>query len=97
MVSTFAAFRIAEDPAALLAKRQAVVRRQIGRLARHAMGHQIRRAGHHHAAHLAEADADQAGIGQFADADGAVDILVEQIDQPVAQIEVDRDLGVGRP
>ncbi len=50
---------------------------------------------HHHAPVLRQLDADQAGVGQFADADGAVDALVHQVDQAVGEVEVDRHLGVG--
>ena len=85
---------MAEHPAALLAERQAFVPVEIGRRAWHAMGNQIGRAGDDHAPHFAEPDADQTGVGEFADADGAVDVLVDQIDQTVGEVEIDRHLRV---
>ena len=69
---------------------------QIGWLTRHAVSNQIGRAGDDHAAHFAETDADQAGVGQLTDADGAVDVFIDQIDQPVAQVEIDPDFRVGQ-
>ena len=43
-----------------------------------------------------QAARDEAGIGEPADADGHIEPLLEQVDDPIVQRHVDADLGIER-
>jgi hypothetical protein len=55
---------------------------------------QIGGTGHHHATHFTELAAGETRISHFADAHGTVNTLVEQVNDTIAEVEPDADLGV---
>ncbi|MNM75115.1 hypothetical protein D3C81_868880 [compost metagenome] len=83
-----------EDPAALHvgagAEGQAVVPLQVFRRAGAAGAGQVVGRGHHHAPGLGQPDRDQAGVGQVAQPDRAVEAFVDQVDHAVGQVQRDR-------
>src|SRR3546814_10787792 len=66
----------------------------IVRMLRRAAAFQVRRAGDDHATILGEVHAYQPRVGQFADADRAVDAFIGQIGDAIGQIERDIDVRV---
>jgi len=86
--------RVPEHPAPLLTEGKAIVPGQVFQAFRPAAAGQIGGAGHHQAPHFPEAHAHQAGVGHLADAHGAVDALIDQVHQPVGEIDVGGDFRV---
>jgi len=80
-----------EHPAALLvrarAERKTVVLRKVGKAMRGAAPAQIGRRRHAHAPVLAELERHERRIRQFAEPHGAIKPLVDEVDQPVRQIQ----------
>jgi hypothetical protein len=56
-------------------------------MTRSPVARQVVRTGYDHTAGFTQLDTDHAGIGQAADAHGAIHILVDEVDHPVCQIE----------
>ncbi|MNS92646.1 hypothetical protein D3C72_1267890 [compost metagenome] len=53
---------------------------------------QVLGRGHHHAARFGQPDRYQAGVGQVAQADGAVEAFIDQVDHAVRQVQRDRHI-----
>ena len=67
----------------------------VGRL-RDAVGGEVVGAAAHHAPDLANLRRDERAVGQSADADGQVDVLVDNVDRVVGERQVNIDLREAR-
>ena len=76
--------------------RQAVVLRQILRLARHAETFEVRRSGRDDAFQFTDATRSEVGVAQGADTDRQVDARLDEVDRILADHEIQSDLGIAR-
>src|SRR5262249_59120535 len=74
----------------------AIVRGEIIRRFRRSARFQIGRARASHTVYLSDTYRDQVAVGEIADAKRDIDVLVQEVDHPVLQIELNVDLGVRR-
>ena len=87
-----------ECPAARLARiaaqREALVARQFVGVAGRAGALEVARRRHAKAPVVGQTHAHQAAVGQVADPHGAIDALVDDVDDPVAQVQRNLQVGV---
>ena len=95
VISSSPRLKLQPSGCAAVAVAQAIVAGEIGGLGRGAGAGEVGRRGGADEAGGGEAPRDQAAVGQPADADGQVEALLEQVDDPVVEAELDLDRRVG--
>ena len=69
---------------------------EVAWLLRRAVAAETIRRSHHPAIHRTKPSRDQARIRQVGNAQRDIDPSCHQIDHPIVELQVDRDLGIGR-